>query len=223
MENLQQFWLSIGAVVVIGVVALLWFGSRVGKKPTPTPTPQPKPIEPTKPAPTYLGAFLWKPIYQKGERLIFQTTPQTTGCGETAGHYGIQDNGTGPYGVIVRAYEKATGKTMPVYVHDGGPQCDGQCVDSGAFDIYIMTERPYHNVGSLVGCNQFVPHNATLPVYVPGYAVPRSCNPPQSQPQPQPVPGTIVEMMIEVTVMNQWGSVSGPYQQIVMVDTQGCV
>lgn len=222
MQDLSSFWSSIGLLAVLAILAVLWIAHR-STKPTKPNTPDVKPDEPIPlPAPSYHGFLSLKPLYQKGERLIFQTTRQVTQCGADVVSYGIDENNTGPYGVLLRAYVKETGETMPIYIHDGGAQCDGQWVPSGVFDVYLMGRRPYEQIGSVVGCTKFIPYKVELPVYVPAHGAAKGCNPPQPVPVPQPVPGKTVEVVIEVSVMNQYGSTSGPYSQVVMVDTTGC-
>jgi hypothetical protein len=221
MPEVQSFWSTVGGLVVLVVLVGGYLLFRRGAKPNVTPTPVPEPGEPAPAAPSYHGTLLLKPVYDEGERLIFQTTRQVAGCLEGAVTYGLDDNATGPYGVLVRAFRKDTLQAMPVYVHDGGPKCDGIFVPSGVFDVYLLAERPYAAVGSAVGCNVFVPYENKLVTYAP--SMPKGCNPPQPNPGPAiPVVGTQVVVVIEVTPMNRFGATSGPYQQTVVVNLSTC-
>lgn len=225
MPEVQSFWSTIGAVIVLVVLVGGYVMYRRGAKSNAPPTPGPTPPKPIPPAPTYHGFLSLKPIYDEGERLIFQTTRQVAGClGETV-VYGMDDNNTGPYGVMVRAWRDDTKEEMPVYGHDGLPQCNGVFVPSGEFDVYLCGKRPYSSIGSLIGCETFVPYNSPIVVFTPNQASAKACNPPQEssggQPQTKPLKGQIA-VLIEVTPMNQWGRTSGPYTQTVIVQKKIC-
>jgi hypothetical protein len=220
MPDVQGFWSTVGGLVVLVVLIGGYVMYRRGAKPNVPPTPGTDPGQPVPAAPSYHGTLLLKPVYDEGERLIFQTTRQVAGCLEGAVTYGLDDNATGPYGVLIRAWRKDTLQTMPVYVHDGGPKCDGIFVPSGVFDVYLLAERPYAAIGSAVGCNVFVPYENKLVTYAP--ATPKACNPPQPITIPAPVVGTQAEVVIEVTPMNRFGATSGPYQQSLVVNLSPC-
>jgi hypothetical protein len=221
MPEVQSFWSTIGAVIVLVVLVGGYVMYRRGAKSNAPPTPGPTPPQPIPPAPTYHGFLSLKPVYDEGERLILQTTRQVVGCLNAVVAYGIEDNATGPYGVMLRAWRADTRESMPVYVHDGGPQCDGLFVDSGVFDVYLLAKRPYNAVGSSVGCNVFVPYENKLVPYAPSVA--KGCNPPQPNPGPvTPATGTQVAVVIEVTPMNRFGRTSGPYEQTVIVNLSPC-
>jgi hypothetical protein len=227
MPDVQGFWSTIGSLaIVLGliVVAIFWVRARSTKPSGGIPLPDGGVVAP-KPAPSYHGFLSLKPNYDEGERLIFQTTQQVAGClGETVS-YGIDDNGTGPYGVMVRAWRDDTKQEMPVYGHDGRPQCNGVFVPSGVFDVYLCGKRPYSAIGSLIGCDVFVPYKAQTVVFVPSLATSKACNPPQQSsggtPSTVPAEGQIA-VLIEVTPMNQHGQTSGPYLQTVIVQKQIC-
>jgi len=224
--NLQGFWLSIGVLVIFGVLAALWIAHRLSE-------PKPKPPvngggttpSPSLPAPSYGGALLLKPVYDEGERLIFQTTPQVAGClGETV-HYGIRSNNTGPYGVLLEAWRTDTGDKLEIYQGDGGPRCDGILVPSGVFNVYLGGKRPYSAIGSLVGCETFIPESRPLAVFNPSAASPKACNPPQHSAggaaPTEPGEGQFA-VVLAVTVMNRFGRTSERYLQTVIVQKQIC-
>jgi hypothetical protein len=227
MADVQSFWSTIGAVIVLVVLVGGYVMYRRGAKPSGgIPLPDGGVVAPKpKPAPSYHGFLSLKPVYDEGERLIFQTTPQEAGClGETV-HYGMDDNLTGPYGVMVRSWRDDTKEEMPVYGHDGLPQCDGVFVPSGVFDVYLCGKRPYSAIGASIGCDVFVPYKAQTVVFVPSLATSKACNPPQQSSggtaPTQPAVGQIA-VTIEVTPMNQWGQTSGPYLQAIMVQKAIC-
>jgi hypothetical protein len=227
MPDVQSFWSTIGSLAVVLAIivgAVFWIRSRASVKPKP-PAPPTPPVEKPKPAPSYHGVLLIKPVFDEGERFIFQTTRQVTGClGETV-VYGMDNNETGPYGVILRASRTDTGAFMPIYGHDGLPRCDSVCVPSGTFDIYLCAERPYSAIGSLIGCETFVPRQGSAVPFIPSQASAKACNPPQESaggtPQTKPGKGQIA-VLLEVTPVNDYGQMSGPYYQTILVQKKIC-
>ncbi len=201
--------MDLGLVVIVGVVAvgLIVLLGRKDTKPTPTPQPTPEPA-PLPAAPKFLGFLFLKDVYDEGERLTLNTGEECHGVGPNcnAQSHGIVDNGTGPYKVKIRAMRADNGEGMPVYGYDGGPRVDGNWVDSGFFDIYLLAKRPYGQIGTGMPCNEFIP---------------RDCDP-APVPAPAPAPARSVGVVVECVVMNAAGMTSAAYRQTVKVQLSAC-
>jgi len=207
--------MDLGLVVIVGFVAvgLIVLLGRKDAKPQPQPVPQPVPGPAPLPAPPKVMGFLFlKDVYQEGEPMTVNTVEEChgDGAGCSAQSHGIVDNGTGPYKVKMRAMRADTGAAMPVYVHDGGPRVDGNWVDSGFFDIYLLSKRPYNQIGTGMPCNEFIPR-------VEG----KACDTVPT-PAPAPVPGKNIGVVIECAVMNAAGATAAAYRQTVQVQQSVC-
>jgi len=157
------------ALAAIGVIALIVFGNRKTK---PTPVTPTTPVAPAlRPAPKFRGFLLTKQWYGFGEQLFLNTREEVHGCDAGSGaptvKTGIEDNGSGPYLVRLRAYVKDTGAEMPVYTtasdHVAYQECSGKWMPSGAFKVYLLGRCPY-TLGVASNCNEFIPldeYNAT--------------------------------------------------------------
>jgi len=217
-------------VVLIAVVLIL------GRMKSTAPAQPPK--EPAKrPAPDYLGSLgLQEPWYGFGQRIVASFGPETHGCTPGVGApkqtHGIVDNETGPYYVRMSATDMRTGAQMRVYLFDSiaGAEVTGQWVRLTdrvrALCFYALGKRPWGAIGSLVGCNKFVPIDeyaglVTEPVAGEEAIKPLACNPGPSPSTPNPSKPTTT-VRVEVQVRNADGAESIVYQYNLVVETSSC-
>lgn len=228
--------MQIAVLVLVAVIALIVL-MNLGKKPTPvTPTPA-TPTVPAgpRPAPKFLGFLLTKSWYGFGEQLILNTMPEVHGCDQGTGaptvRTGIEDNGSGPYSVRLRAYVKDTGVEMPIYTtasdHVAYQECAGKWMPSGMFKVYLLGKCPYIN-GALSNCNEFIPldeYNLTTKGAKAKTAAPRACGNGGSGDGGSSVtyptkPTTVVR--IQLMIRNADGVIGDPHTFDLTVETRSC-
>jgi hypothetical protein len=121
MPDVQGFWSTIGGLVAIIALIGGYVMYRRGVKTTKPDGGIPLPTDPIiapelNPAPQILPLLnlsaSWTAAFQEASREDFQTNGVRSNCG---GEYGIRDNGTGPYEVMVSAIVRETGAMQPFY------------------------------------------------------------------------------------------------------------
>jgi hypothetical protein len=212
---------------VVGLVLfVLFIGKMLGvfgaKKPSGgVPLPDGGVVAPAlkRPAPKWYG-FLWiKDAFDEGERIILAlwvNKPTDLGtAGPCAVQRGLVDNGTGPYKVRVEALRGSDGARVPVYAGDTGPRCDGEWIDPGEIVVYANGVRPYGAIGSLTGCNKFVPLDDAD-------GKPRDCGKITGGTGVVAVVGKVTYMTMHVQIRNADGELSPVYEQSTVVVPSNC-
>ena len=138
---------SLAALVGIGAfVWLLWRMTRKGSSTPPVVPPAQPGEQPAPRIPRWHGWWILFPVLEQGSFSHTQTTPSVTGCLTAERRYGIEDNGTGPYDVLVTIKHRGTGWVNPIYSEQTHEDITGRWVPSGQFYWYPLAVRSWKQI-----------------------------------------------------------------------------